>query len=190
MTKARLDLRTCWHVTTTHLYWSLIWQNTISNFLSAGLSELAWLNDPPLTAVWPRGYGSELHAQRTITGTDVKYKGLETLLIHLMPEFFWAKDAVIRSAIALQQPQPSSEKYDRFSAWTMCQNVGNFPNPENYEASGTINVRHHGQRKGHDRYSRWFAPHYSTVCTSIITLQDIQAAGQMDTAIRGFILAL
>jgi hypothetical protein len=73
-----------------------------------------------MTAVSPRGYGSELHVQRTITGgTAVKYKGRETLLIYLMPEVFWAKDAFIRSSVALQQPQPSSDKYGRFSAWTM-----------------------------------------------------------------------
>jgi hypothetical protein len=109
--------------------------NTISNFLSAGLSELAWLNDPPMTAVSPRGYGSELYALRIITGTAVIHKGREILLIYLMPEFCWAKDAFIRSSVNLQQPQPSSDKYDRFSAWTICQSVGNFLNPENYEAS-------------------------------------------------------
>jgi hypothetical protein len=145
--------------------------NTINNFLSAGLSELAWLNDPPITAVSPRGYGSELHAQRTISGTAVKYKGRETLLIYLVLEFFfWAKDAFILPSVALQQPQPSSDKHDRFSAWTMYHSLGNFPNPENYKAPGTINatssvihvktdVCHHGQRKVHDHYSRWFAPH-------------------------------
>jgi hypothetical protein len=167
MTNAWLDLQTCCHdsfILVPYL------TNTINNFLSAGLSELAWLNDPPITAVSPRGYGSELHAQRTITGTAVKYKGRETLLIYLRPEFFWTKDAFIRLSIALQQPQPSSDKHDRFSAWTMCRSLGNFPNPENYKTPGTINatslvihvktdVCHHGQRKGHDHYSRWFAPH-------------------------------
>jgi len=110
---------------------SLSDKHTVSNFLSAGLSELAWINDPPMTVVSRRGYGSELQAQRTITGTAVKYKGRDTLLVYLMPDFFWAKDAVIRSlAVALQQPQPSSDKCDRFSAWIMCQSVGNFPNPK------------------------------------------------------------
>lgn len=89
--------------------------NTISNFLSAGLSELASLNDPPMTAVSPRGYGSELHAQPTITGKTVKYKGRETLLIYLMPEFFCAKDEFIRSSVALQQPQPPWQIWPVFS---------------------------------------------------------------------------
>jgi hypothetical protein len=139
MTNARLDLQTCCHVNTIHLYWFLIWQTPLVTSC-----RLACQNLHDAEPAYNSGFAERLW-QRTPLPTNIMTQLSNTstgstMLVYILPESFLNQGCnYSNSGLFATAPTVTLQMWP-VSAWTMCQSTRNFPKPENYEALGTINV--------------------------------------------------